>query len=920
MSVSYCKIIAITAMLALPLSAQAAVIFVNSTDQEVPANDASYGIKNGNCTLSEAIHAAIYNVTNDACTPGDGNDTIQLAANATYTLTQVFSDNNGSPVGLRIISNPKGENNELTIDGQGATIVRDPAAPEFRIMRIFNNANVTIKNLTIKNGKLSSDYKSGGGIVAEGSSLTLDHVTMESNTSGAGGAAVAVQSSVAGPTVTILECLFQGNSGNSAVDITLEDGAVIKNSKFVSNSGRGLAAYVKSLDIQNSLFLKNLDGGVFTNASFATISGTSFVENQASAGGALVNMGTLTVSKSLFKDNKTTSTDNGTANQGGGAIDNGSQGTLTLINSTLTGNHAAGVGGAIFSAGQGTTIINSTIVKNSADIGGGGIEVGNQTASPLISNTIIYNNSPQDCKVFNIGSFTSGGYNVITDAGGCPKAAGDVVVKLTDMLLGDFEESTVLGFSHFPLVSASAAINKGNKCENCPTDDQIGVLRNNVNDIGSIEARCGDGYVQELLGEECDQKNYLNGDGCNSSCKAEAGWSCSGSPSVCQPSCGNSQVDAGEQCDDGDVISGNGCSSSCTIEDGYSCFVIAPATKSSCFQSCGNGQKDGGTEECDDNNKVSGDGCSSKCQIETGYSCVGLPSVCQGTCGNGKVEQGEQCDDNNKNNSDGCSDNCVVEKQYQCSGDPSICTPVCGDGMTVEGVEGCDDGNKADGDGCSSACKVESGYFCNNFLDYKPSSCGVWCGDGVKFGTEECDLGTYTHSLNTDSCVSGCKLAKCGDGYLHEGVEACDGNNLNNKDCASMGMGFTGGALSCNADCSFDTSACTAPPPPESCGDGKINGAEVCDKEDLGGKTCAGLGLEFEGGKIGCNTDCTINAVDCVKPKVTVGDNAAGPSNGTTAPATNNEGGASSGSAATAPESAPAAASSGSGGGCSLIR
>lgn len=933
MDMSHCRVVVMLSLLLLtPFSVHAAVIVVNSTDQEAPGNDASYGIKNGNCTLSEAIHASMYDVPNDACTAGDGDDTIQLAANATYVLTQVFSDDNGSPVGLRIISNVKATSNKLTIDGQGATIMRDPTAPDFRIMRISSSDDVVIKNLTIKNGKLLGDYKSGGGLKVENTTLILDHVTMESNTSGAEGAALAAQLSSDNFSVTILDSVFKSNTGSAAVYVSQYGAVVVKNSSFKFNVGLALGLNVTSVDIQDTLFLQNVNqysgGGVYTNSASNKILRCSFVGNQASSGGGILNMGNLTVSQSLFKDNKALSTNDESSNNGGGAINNGSQGTLTLINSTLTGNHANGVGGAILSAGQGTTIINSTIVKNSADLVGGGIEIANQTASPVITNSIMYNNTPQDCKVYNIGSVVSGGYNVITDAGGCPKIVGDVVVKLTDMVLADFEDSSTIGFGHFPLLPASVTVNKGNKCVGCPENDQIGTLRNNVNDIGAIEARCGDGYVHELLGEECDQKNYLNGDGCNSSCKVEAGWSCSGSPSACQPSCGNAQLNVGEQCDDGDAVSGNGCSSSCTIEDGYSCFIIPPAEKSTCFQSCGNGQKDGGTEECDDNNKVSGDGCSAKCQIESGYSCSGAPSVCKGTCGNGKVELGEQCDDNNKNNSDGCGDSCLIEKQYQCAGEPSVCSPVCGDGMTVEGVEACDDGNKVNGDGCSDVCKVEKYYFCNNFLDYKPSSCSAWCGDGVKFGAEECDDGNYNDG---DGCSKQCKKEGCGNGKAEAELnEVCDGADLGVKDCTTINMGFDGGTLSCNGDCTFNTSQCTAVIK-ESCGDGIKNGVELCDKEDLGGKTCTALGLEFESGKISCNPDCTINVSECVKPKITVVDNVTDPSNGGTVATASGDGstsGGATGTAATtpptsatpAPENSAPAASGGSGGGCSLIR
>jgi len=48
------------------------------------------------------------------------------------------------------------------------------------------------------------------------------------------------------------------------------------------------------------------------------------------------------------------------------------------------------------------------------------------------------------------------------------------------------------------------------------------------------------------------------------------------------------------------------------------------------------------------------------------------------------------------------------------------------------------------------------------------------------------------------------------------------------------------------------------------CGDNRIDGVEACDGTDVGGKTCADLTSGFaQGGVVGCNPDCTVNADDC---------------------------------------------------------
>ncbi|MFO1464447.1 MAG: hypothetical protein U1F66_11800 [bacterium] len=62
--------------------------------------------------------------------------------------------------------------------------------------------------------------------------------------------------------------------------------------------------------------------------------------------------------------------------------------------------------------------------------------------------------------------------------------------------------------------------------------------------------------------------------------------------------CGNSIQNAGEECDDGNTADNDGCDSNCTITG------------------CGNGIQNPG-EECDDGNNQDGDGCSANCQLES---------------------------------------------------------------------------------------------------------------------------------------------------------------------------------------------------------------------------------------------------------------------------------------------------------------
>lgn len=98
--------------------------------------------------------------------------------------------------------------------------------------------------------------------------------------------------------------------------------------------------------------------------------------------------------------------------------------------------------------------------------------------------------------------------------------------------------------------------------------------------------------------------NMCNGHGtCNAGiCQCTGSWK----GTDCSALCGNSVIEAGESCDDGNTNNGDGCNSSCQPEGGWSCNGASPTV----CQRCGDGVIQG-TETCDDSNTASGDGCSS---------------------------------------------------------------------------------------------------------------------------------------------------------------------------------------------------------------------------------------------------------------------------------------------------------------------
>jgi fibro-slime domain-containing protein len=171
--------------------------------------------------------------------------------------------------------------------------------------------------------------------------------------------------------------------------------------------------------------------------------------------------------------------------------------------------------------------------------------------------------------------------------------------------------------------------------------------------------------------------------------------------------CGDGVLqDSGEECDDENADDGDGCSAECTVEAGYVCPVPGVACRAA---ECGDGLL-AGFELCDDGNMTAGDGCSESCTFEANYECATPGEPCTKTnCGDGVIQGSESCDDGNNYLGDGCSIGC--EKEPSCL-PPAPCTSECGDGLKL-GDEQCDDANARAGDGCSDTCQVEDGWSCS---------------------------------------------------------------------------------------------------------------------------------------------------------------------------------------------------------------
>jgi CSLREA domain-containing protein len=149
-------------------------------------------------------------------------------------------------------------------------------------------------------------------------------------------------------------------------DLTISNLSVVKGFDLLNGAGlfnhNGDVTITNcTLSENNVISLDNTYGGAIYNVGNMTIISSTFSENTADYGGGVSSDGSLTVANSYFYDN------NGNFNAGG---INGED--MTITNSIFIGNTAGAYGGGIATEGH-TTIIGSTFSFNSADWWGGGI-------------------------------------------------------------------------------------------------------------------------------------------------------------------------------------------------------------------------------------------------------------------------------------------------------------------------------------------------------------------------------------------------------------------------------------------------------------------------------------------------------------------------------------------------------------------
>lgn len=279
----------------------------------------------GGCTLVDAITAANTDSPTGGCTAGSGADNIILSG-GTYSLTTVNNTaGDGYGNGLPLITT------EMTIEGNGATIQRT-GAPEFRLFEVASGGNLTLEQVTVQGGQISTsladapEIHGGGLLVTAGGTLTVRDSTITGN--------------------TVINTSLTGSGGN-----------------YRYASGGGISAYGGTVIIENSTITNN-EANAYS--SYGVGGGIS------ARGGGSMTATNCTITGNLA-NNGTSGSGGGTdAGGGGGAFVGMNGSSLNLNFCTITGNeartfndnneHGGGVYAYAYAGATITTNIANTII------------------------------------------------------------------------------------------------------------------------------------------------------------------------------------------------------------------------------------------------------------------------------------------------------------------------------------------------------------------------------------------------------------------------------------------------------------------------------------------------------------------------------------------------------------------------------
>ena len=339
---------------------------------------------------SEIKNNIATDVRSDASNSNKGLGGGIYSYDSTLTVTDSTISGNEAKGSTSLITyNKKGELSSSTLGNGGGGICA-----------VGKDSDVTLNKVTVTGNKATSNVSTnlgaGGGIEAQGGSLTVkDSTISDNNARGNGGGIFSAEGNV----LDVSGSTIQGNKGNNGGGIHTGEArdasktpskATITNTKVLENeaigSGEGGGVYVgtradatlKGCTVANNKSVST-GGGIAAKLGTVTLDDTTVENNQAVNGGGLFHLG-IAVPGSLTLQNGSIIRNNTASSMGGGLFLWGNVG-LKSENSEISGNKAlygAGIAASQYTANFASPKLElvDTKVNNNGDastVMGGGI-------------------------------------------------------------------------------------------------------------------------------------------------------------------------------------------------------------------------------------------------------------------------------------------------------------------------------------------------------------------------------------------------------------------------------------------------------------------------------------------------------------------------------------------------------------------